>query len=435
MSATISAINQHCAIGNSTPFRVGALMPQDSFERIRRKMLLDHCKWDAQIGDITTLARFPLLISSETWQTLARLAENLTAEIYQAENEILTKPHLLASLSLPRAIRQRLEYAHESGLTPAAARSMRFDFHFTPDGWQISEVNSDVPGGFTESSSFTSMMAGYYTDATPAGDPIESWAGAIVETTSTNGTIGLISAPGYMEDHQIIAYLAANLRRRGCLTYLASPSNVRWQTGRAQLETGSKIISLDGLVRFYQAEWLTTLPQSEDWLNFFTGGTTPVANPGVAAIAESKRFPLLWDLLRAPMKTWRQLLPESCEPATVPWQTDDRWLVKTALSNTGDTVSIREHLSAEKWTHVVRDVGRHPQNWIAQRRFEIIPLQTPLGPLHPCLGVYTINGKAAGIYGRISPNPVINFQAIDVAVLVLNQSTSSPAGEAMEAYG
>ena len=36
---------------------------------------------------------------------------------------------------------------------------MRFDFHFTRDGWRISEVNSDVPGGLNESSGFERLMA------------------------------------------------------------------------------------------------------------------------------------------------------------------------------------------------------------------------------------------------------------------------------------
>src|SRR5947207_3391973 len=34
-----------------------------------------------------------------------------------------------------------------------------FDFHYTTQGWRISEANSDVPGGFSEASYFTGMMA------------------------------------------------------------------------------------------------------------------------------------------------------------------------------------------------------------------------------------------------------------------------------------
>jgi len=36
---------------------------------------------------------------------------------------------------------------------------MRFDFHWTTEGFRISEVNADVPGGFSESSAFPALMA------------------------------------------------------------------------------------------------------------------------------------------------------------------------------------------------------------------------------------------------------------------------------------
>jgi hypothetical protein len=37
--------------------------------------------------------------------------------------------------------------------------------------------------------------------------------------------------------------------------------------------------------------------------------------------------------------------------------------------------------------------------------------------MFPCLGVYTVNGRAAGIFGRMAPGPLIDFAAIEVAVL------------------
>jgi len=42
----------------------------------------------------------------------------------------------------------------------------------------------------------------------------------------------------------------------------------------------------------------------------------------------------------------------------------------------------------------------------------------PAIPLHPCIGVYTVDGKAAGIYGRLSVRPVVDCTAFDTAVLV-----------------
>ena len=47
-----------------------------------------------------------------------------------------------------------------------------------------------------------------------------------------------------------------------------------------------------------------------------------------------------------------------------------------------------------------------------------IAIDTPHGQMFPCLGVYTIDGRACGIYGRLSPRPVITYEAIDIAVLI-----------------
>ncbi len=59
-----------------------------------------------------------------------------------------------------------------------------------------------------------------------------------------------------------------------------------------------------------------------------------------------------------------------------------------------------------------------PNRWVAHRRFEALSVRTPAGPMYPNLGVYTVNGAAAGIYGRMAPRPLIDFAAVDVAVLI-----------------
>jgi hypothetical protein len=55
---------------------------------------------------------------------------------------------------------------------------------------------------------------------------------------------------------------------------------------------------------------------------------------------------------------------------------------------------------------------------VAQRRFAALPVETPAGPMFPCLGVYTVDGQAAGIYGRLAAKPLIDYAAVDVAILV-----------------
>ncbi len=79
---------------------------------------------------------------------------------------------------------------------------------------------------------------------------------------------------------------------------------------------------------------------------------------------------------------------------------------------------MREQIKPRDWRHIRREIFFRPRDWVAQRRFEALPIDSPHGRIYPCIGVYTINGEAAGIYGRFSTRPLIDFAAVDAAVLV-----------------
>jgi glutathionylspermidine synthase len=221
-------------------------------------------------------------------------------------------------------------------------------------------------------------------------------------------------AAGFLEDQQVVAYLAHLLGQRGITSHWATPADLRWKFGHAYLESRVSLGPIGAIVRFFQAEWLN----ARSCAPLFVGGQTPVCNPGIAVLTESKRFPLVWDHLSTALPTWRRLLPTTADPRDADWLRDDSWLVKSALCNTGDTVVIRSLLSNDQWRSATRAVRRHPGAWVAQRRFEACPIQTPAGPIYPCIGVYTVNGCPTGIYGRFSYTPVIDFAAVDVAILI-----------------
>jgi glutathionylspermidine synthase len=399
------------------PLRAGEALDNAAFYELRSRALLEGCKWDPQVGDVSTLASFPLLLPKAEWTRLAKWAEQLTAEAFATELELANEhPELLDRLGLPRAVRRALR--RDAPFTATALRWLRFDFHFTTEGWRISEANSDVPGGFTESSFFTELIAEHAIDAQPAGNPAREWADALVNVANDSGAIALVAAPGYMEDQQIVAYMASLLRARDCDVRLTHPAQLAWRNGHAFTNSCDKAEPVAAIVRFFQGEWLAALPWRSGWQHFFRGGKTPLANPGVAVISESKRFPLTWDYLKTPMPAWRALLPETRDPRNAPWESNDEWLLKTSMCNTGDTVSIRARMAARKWRRVQWDVMLHPGTWVAQRRFHTLPIETPLGAMYPCIGVYTVNGKACGAYARLAHSEIVDFTAVDVALLV-----------------
>ena len=398
----------------TNPLRAGAELPDDAFQDMRRRLVLDSCKWDPQVGDVATISVFPLLLDRAHWQQLSHLTTLLAAELLAAERELLDRPDLHRRLGLPRGIRSVLSQAHKIGATPAAARVMRFDFHWTPGGWRISEVNSDCPGGYSEASELPASMAAHYPDWQPAGNPGAAWADAIGASVSPGTPVALLAAAGFMEDQQVVAYLAKLLRQRGLTTHWALPQNLRWRAGQACLKARPDRGPVGAIVRFFQAEWLNARTCS----SIFVGGRTPVCNPGIAVLTESKRFPLVWDQLSMDLPTWRRLLPATVDPRDADWLRDDSWLVKSALCDCGDTVAMRSLLSDDQWRSAARAVRRSPGSWVAQKRFATCPLQSPAGTIYPCVGVYAVNGRPAGIYGRFSRSPLIDFAAVDVAVLI-----------------
>jgi len=417
--AVDAAINSRPRDGESFPaLRAEGPVGAGVFSAVRRRALLEGCKWDPQVGDTDTLAPFPLVMKSSVWQKLAAQAEQLTAEAIAAETEILRRPELLEQLGFPAALRRVL--AEDSPLTPAAGRVMRFDFHPTTEGWRISEANSDVPGGFTEASHFTALMAEHFPRLRPAGNPAEFWSNALAVAAGPGGVAALLSAPGFMEDHQVLAFLAARLRERGCHPHPAKPEQIVWRDGLASLDNACHRGPVNVIVKFYQAEWLARLPRGCGWRHFFRGGKTPVANPAAAVISESKRFPLVWNKLAVRLPTWRALLPETRDPRNAPWYRDADWLLKTAMCNNGDTVSIRDLMRPREWLRTRVAVALSSGGWVAQRRFESVPVATPSGPRHVCVGIYTVNGKSAGAYARLAVKPVVDFAAVDVALLLEN---------------
>jgi glutathionylspermidine synthase len=400
-----------------SPFHAVEPFPPDVASVIRRRAIFDCCKWDPQVEDVSTIADVPIVLDCAAWRELAANAERLAAEVTAAEDELRHRPELHGLLGLPRAATRLFRRAdrHAASVTP---RLIRFDFHHTDEGWRISEANTDVPGGLNEASGLARLVAPHVPGTQSAGDVAGAYAAATLAALPARAHIALMHATAYSDDRQVMTYLGGCLEARGARVSLVSPAHLRWRDGRAALDTAWIRGPVDAVLRFYPAEWMHNLPRACGWRSYFQPTATPVSNPASALLTQSKRFPLTWEALHTPMPAWRALLPETRDPRDVRPHESDAWVLKPALGRVGEDVLIAGITPPQDAKRIARDVQRHPAHWIAQRRFVATSMRVGESARYPSVGVYTVDGRVAGAYGRIADRPLIDARARDAAVLI-----------------
>jgi glutathionylspermidine synthase len=403
----------------TSPWVPVAPLGDEAFAEFRRRAIFDCCKWDPQVGDACVLARHPLVIRAEAWREVTAHAEALARETLGLEAALAERPRLHRRLGLPRAIRRALGTIASRGPSRGAARLVRFDFHFTDEGWRISEANTDVPGGLNEASGFPPLLAKRYPAFTPAGDPAAAYVSAAGPVAPETGAhVAFVHATAYSDDQQMMLFLARRFAYAGFHTHLASPSHLRWRDGRAHLDGPDWRGPLDLVVRFFPSEWLTLLPRATDWPALFVGSRTPLSNPATAVLTQTKRMPLVLDALPFAAPAWHALLPETRDPRDVPRRSTDEWVLKPALGRVGEDVLVPGVLDRKRDRQIRRAARFWPSQWVAQRRFQVVPLEIAGERRYPCLGVYTLDARVVGAYGRVASRPLIDSQAEDAAVLV-----------------
>jgi hypothetical protein len=398
----------------SAPITAGPELPAPMFADVRRRAIFDHQKWDPQVGDVSVLAPYPLVLPRREYDRLALAAEALAAELAAAEHELLGRPDLLRRLGLVWSARRLFGRDVSRG----GVRVVRFDFHPTSEGWRVSEANTDVPGGYVEAGGFTALMAEHFPGLEAPPEPARELARALRRLLRLGARVALVHATAYVDDRQVMIHIARRLEREGLAPLLVSPADLVWARGRARVAAGPSAGSVDALLRFFPAEWLPHLPRRCGWRCFFRRGLTPATNPASSLLTQSKRFPLVWGALRSEMAVWRSLAPETRDLADAPWRRTDDWVLKPAFGRVGEAIGIRGCTPPKELEGIAREARRRPRQWVVQRRFQSVPIATPEGPMHACIGVYTIGGRAAGLYGRVTPTPPIDSKARDVAVLV-----------------
>jgi hypothetical protein len=276
-------------------------LDRNELAKIERVLHLRHNKWDTQVGDVSVLSEQPLVLPCHEWNTLCRSAEQLAIETMSLESILLdTSPecssiHVLR-IGVPRAIWDALASIDQRrpGAATPKTRVMRFDFHPTKSGWRVSEVNSDVPGGWREGTSLPLLFGPFYTDLDCPPSPLNAW-GEAIQPLVQGGHVALLSAPGHLEDEQVVRTFMGELHaRRIPCTMIQNPAALEWRPSHGcTLRASGEPVSV--VIRFYQAEWLCALPERTGWKKLLHASEIVVVNPTISAVSESKRFALAFN--------------------------------------------------------------------------------------------------------------------------------------------
>lgn len=394
-------------------------IPNDKYDEYRLDLMFDCYKWDPQFLDNNTIARYALVITKEEHSVLKRLTESLDIETREAEIFLNNNLEMAGPLALPRSVKNEIKkmknYEPERHI-----RLMRYDFHPTVEGkWAVSEVNSDVPGGFAEGSLMPAMALKLLNNDTywykSFGDVLVK---AISNKVVEKGRIMLVHCTSYSDDRQVMQFLGDRLKREGFNVIYGAADHLNFKDGKAFSILDGNEGEVNAIIRFTPLEWLTEI-KPKRWQGYFDT-TTVSCNHPVAIFAQTKRFPLVWDGLEKrgiSMSTWRELLPETIEVSKARGR--EGFIFKPACGRVGEKISIKEACKDDEYKKIIADVRKHPKKYLAQKRFNSRPLKGEKGEeFHVCIGSYTVDGKHAGYYARISSTPRIDSNAADIPVLI-----------------
>ena len=394
-------------------------IPDDKYSSYRYDVIFKAYKWDPKVGDHNTISKHAILLNQKTAAQLEEWAEQMSMETALMEEELINRIPLVKELGLPSRIYKTLHrlagYDRSQNV-----RLLRFDFHPAETGWAVSEVNSDVPGGMPEAS----IMPGIARDYLSNSDGVETGrnlAKSLLEAFRTkmkeSGRIAFVHATSYSDDRQVMQFLSDYFIAHGFGALFVAPDHLRWRNKKAVSILEGEEGEVDGIVRFFPLEWFEDLPKNSDWQGYFDCNT-PSCNHPVAILTQSKRLPLIWDKLGIEIPAWKRFLPDTKEAGSITPR-EENWIYKPALGRVGESISIKEAIPEKELLLIEKAVRKKPKDWIAQRMFKSAPLTTDDGEsYHLCVGVFTVDGKSAGFYGRASQYPRIDKRAKDIPILI-----------------
>ena len=405
-------------------------IPKDKYEEYRLTLMFDCYKWDPQFLDHNTVAKYALVLTQEEHEKIKEFTEKLDSETRAAENFLNQHLELAKPLAIPRKFKQELSRMKNYDAN-RHVRLMRYDFHPTVDGgWAVSEVNSDVPGGFAEGSLMpqAAIEALEHGDSDTSKNTVENkytyinfgdnLVAAIQKKVPAGGRIVLVHCTSYSDDRQVMQFLGDKLQGLGYHVIYAAADHLRFKDKKAICILDGNEGEVDAIIRFTPLEWVSDM-KPKHWEGYFDT-TTCSCNHPIAIFAQTKRFPFVWDVLEEhgiSMETWRKLLPETLTVKDAKGK--EGYIYKPVYGRVGEMIGIKEACEADEYKQILREVKLTPKNYLAQKKFISKPLEGENGQqFHVCIGSYTVDAMHAGYYARISDTPRIDSNAADIPVLI-----------------
>ena len=393
-------------------------IPETEYEEYRLKVMFDCYKWDPQFLDNNTVAKYALVLTKNEHEHIKALTEKLDQETRAAEQFLNQHLELVKPLALPRKMKKELALMKDYD-AKKHIRLMRYDFHPTEDGtWAVSEVNSDVPGGFAEGSlmpqAAMEVVEGKYSYRNFG----ENLCDAIQKKVPVGGRIMLVHCTSYSDDRQVMQFLGDKLKTLGYQVIYAAADHLRFKDKKAISILDGNEGEVDAIIRFSPLEWISDM-KPKRWQGYFDT-TTCSCNHPIAIYAQTKRFPFVWDVLEEhgiSMETWRALLPETIDVRDAKGK--EGYIYKPVYGRVGEMISIREACEVDEYKKIMLEVNLLPKQYLAQKKFISQALEGTNGEkFHVCVGSYTVEGKHAGYYARMSRTPRIDSNAADIPVLI-----------------
>lgn len=382
------------------------------FREVLRALNFEYFKWDMYLNGTCRVLPESIVLSRQTHAHLVGITEAFAALMRRFETAARRDTRLIEDLGIDPALSPIL--AAQSGQEPAFGRA---DFFLTPDGdWVLSEFNEDAPGGFNEAVGIHELLGEAELGGCRAGD----LKAALVRAFAHCEGVGLIFATAFSEDLQHCAVLEKWLRESGHRTARAAPDHLRCR--RSGVYLGDRRV--EGMFRFYPGEWLGLLRNLGDWIKALP--RLYLMNPPVRLLSQSKKSFGTWRTGAVLNAADRILAGQYCptteafDPAQVLRYRRDRenLVLKRAFGRMGDAVVMGPLASMPEWDAALAFAVAHAREFAVQERFLVQPLAFSEGILYPTIGVYTVNGRFAGYYSRVAPQPFITHEAYHVATVL-----------------